>query len=142
MTTYIEKHNIDKFTRRLLELDSIMQSSTKLWYLLFKSSWLMIYTMVESTTALKKLRSVAMNCHHSHEKCKIEECAKDFLLNASIIRDGFFDIHEETKKIKFLSFISPLIQKIVIDWDDFVVDLTISRDSELNQDISLLSDAI
>jgi hypothetical protein len=141
MITYIEKQNIDKFAEAVNNLSLIVRNGTKVGVHILFVHFLLIKLILRNATYLKKIKRMTEECAPGKE-CELEKCKAQTLSVATQIRDDFNITEKKIMGIKYYSLIAPLLNEVTVAWDDFVIDLTISNDSELNNSLSFLSDAI
>jgi len=97
-----------------------------------------------SSALLKTMKDHAKVCNNSTGHCgkDPQECLNNALSYATIIRDLAVEANERAQGLKSIPFITMLTEKTAVGWDDFVVDLTLSSDTEMNDSIALLADAV
>lgn len=148
MIYHFEGHNIEsarsinEFALKLERTNTLINSISTLGYNLITVHFTLFFTIICSSRVLKKLKKMAADCDGQHEKCNPQRCAEETLSMSKGVRDLFYSINDTAKQLKYFALLIPFLHKITIEWDDFVLDLTISNDAELNKDISLLSNAI
>jgi hypothetical protein len=142
MEHILEENKVATFAKKVSGISRIMSSSSVFWYMIAKVYLNTGIIAASHSKNLKTLRNIAENCNPTKETCDPCKCSERSMNLAKSVRDDFIDLKERCEPIKYFAALTPVLDNIIIDWDDFVVDLTISQSSELNDALTLLSDAI
>jgi len=113
-------------------------------WMLASNYQVMIRSARRSSSLLKEMKNHAKVCDEVQGRCDKDpqECLEFALTSAIMIRDLAVQANDISRNVKGMRLITKLTEKTAVDWDDFVVGLTLSSDTEMNDSIALLADAV
>lgn len=95
---------------------------------------------LQSHLNIKQLRSIASQPCHDRQKSM--EAIQSILDHATYNRDKALALSEQSAKLRYGTYLSVQLLTIAHDWDDLIIDLLISKDEEISESLTILSDAI
>jgi len=133
-----EEHSINEFMKSIDSVSFIMKTSSSLVYRVLKVYVTSFFIIAENAKSFKILRGMAESCNACDETCSPKECAVKVLEVSKKVRDDIAGTSDDFKTIPILAPLSVAFDYILTEWDDFVVDLTISSDPEIDNAIGQL----
>lgn len=133
-----EEHSINEFMKSIDSVGLIMKTSSSLVYRVLKVYVTSFFIIAENSKSFKILRGMAEACNACDESCSPKKCAIKVLEMSKKVRDDIASTSDDFKTISILAPLSVAFDQILTEWDDFVVDLTISSDPEVDNAIGQL----
>ncbi len=140
--TASDEQSLNEFMKNIDSVGRIMKTSSSIVYRVIKVYMVAFFVVVENTRSFKTLRSISESCNACNDDCSPKECAARVLEISKRVREEISSTRNELKPMAILAPLSILFEKLLIDWDDFVVDLTISSDPEIEASIGQLIDVL
>nr|WP_320192969.1 hypothetical protein [uncultured Desulfobacter sp.] len=137
-----EEYSINEFMKSIDSVSLIMRTSSSLVYRVFKVYVTSFFIIAENSKSLKILKSMAESCNPCDKACSPKECAVKVLEISKKVRDDIAVISDDFKTVSILTPLAVAFDNILTEWDDFVVDLTISSDPDVGNAIGQLINAL
>lgn len=84
--------------------------------------------LINSSKTLKELKKIIMDCLPKKDICMSDECLVKFLKISTVVKDYFI---LQKKHRDYTPIMVSIFDKLINDWDKFVIDMFISADAKL-----------